>query len=609
MNRGRLVLIGVAALVLAIFGLAATGVMISRANSIYVFEGVKGPGGQDHIRAPKNTEIAEFDHGSAHRLAVLVTDPTSNWLGLARAFKAQGIPFTITQDPARALRHTVVLVYPIISGRTLSADALRGIAAHVNGGGTVLAFDIEGGGLEPVFGIGAPAPSRARDELHWQGAKGPPEEQITRFSRHGSEVTLGSIAYAPQGAEVIAKYEDGAAAILCRRTSGKACVMGVDLGSLAQRAADGRAEPIARDYVNAYEPSLDVLVRWVRDLYVEGEPIPWLIDTVPNGHDVSIVMTHDIDFTRSVRNAHAYADLEKANGVKATYFMQTKYVRDFNDDVFLTKETVPQLNYWRALGMELASHTVAHSKVMHQFPIGDGRESYPDYHPFVTDRLKARDGTLFGETRVSKFLIEHFTGAQVISFRPGHLSYPFKLPEVLEATGYQFSSSNTANASLTHLPHQLSFAREGKALSPIYEFSVTLEDEELPKLGDRFEAGSAVIAKIAANHGLVVILIHPDITGHKLDFETKVIERWKNRAWMPDLAEFGAWWRARDKAEFDIAADGSFTISAPEAAKDIVILMPKAKGIAKGGTGYKFSGGRLVLSDIKGDMRIPLGLR
>ena len=47
----------------------------------------------------------------------------------------------------------------------------------------------------------------------------------------------------------------------------------------------------------------------------------------------------------------------------------------------------------------------------------------------------------------------------------------------------------------------------------------------------------------------------------------------------------------------------------PEAAKDIVILMPKAKGIAKGGTGYKFSGGRLVLSDIKGDMRIPLGLR
>jgi peptidoglycan/xylan/chitin deacetylase (PgdA/CDA1 family) len=608
MTRARMTLLGAIALVLMIFTLAAASMWIGLANSTYIFEGVEGPPGQDHIRAPQPATIAQFDHGSPHRLAVLVTDPKSSWLSLARAFKAQGIPFTITQDWRRALQHKVVLVYPIISGKTLDADALRALSEHVHDGGTLLGFDLEGGGLGPVFGAGPAIPSRTRIELHWAAPAKFPEEQVSRFSSTKA-IQLGSFAYEPRGADVIARYEDGGAGILCHHTGGTACLMGVDLGALGERAADGRAEPIARTYVNAYEPSFDVLMRWVRDLYVAGEPMPWLIDAAPDGYDVSLVFTHDIDFTRSVINARVYADLEKAEGVKATYFMQTKYVKDYNDDVFMTKETIPHLLYLRDLGMEIASHTVAHSQVMNVFPIGDGREHYPHYRPFVRTHTSATGGTVFGEARVSKFLIEHFTGVHVRSFRPGHLSYPFKLPEVLEATGYEFSSSNTANASLTHLPHQLSFARAGKALSPVYEFPITIEDEKPPRMGDRVDAGDLVIRKIAANHGLVVVLIHPNITGHKLQFERDIIARWKGRAWMTDLETFGTWWRARDEAEFDVTSDEggwALTARAPEALQNVVVILPKAQGAAKGGF-YTQAKGRLVISSLKGEAKIPLG--
>src|SRR6185312_12208798 len=137
-------------------------------GAFYRFDGVAGPAGQDQLTTPRPARIADFDHGSPHRLAILVTDPASNWLGLARAFKAQGVPFTITDDTERAFAHSVVLVYPIISGRALSQSALRAIVSHVHDGGTVLGFDLEGGGLESLFGVDSVSASRTRESLRWQ---------------------------------------------------------------------------------------------------------------------------------------------------------------------------------------------------------------------------------------------------------------------------------------------------------------------------------------------------------------------------------------------------------------------------------------------------------
>ena len=108
---------------------------------------------------------------------------------------------------------------------------------------------------------------------------------------------MGALAYSESTGEVLARYPDGQAGLICRRAVGRACVLGVDIGALTQRAYNGRGEGIARSYVNAYEPSLDTLYAWLADFYVEGEPMPLLIDTAPPGKDVSIILTHDVDFT------------------------------------------------------------------------------------------------------------------------------------------------------------------------------------------------------------------------------------------------------------------------------------------------------------------------
>src|SRR5262249_39573473 len=62
-----------------------------------------------------------------------------------------------------------------------------------------------------------------------------------------------------------------------------------------------------------------------------------------------------------------------------------------------------------SLSMEIGSHTVAHSKVFKQMPLGDGNEQYPDYQPFVTGESTVRNATILGELRVSKFLLEYFS--------------------------------------------------------------------------------------------------------------------------------------------------------------------------------------------------------
>ena len=44
-------------------------------SKVYVFRGVKGPRGKTTVTTPSPVGIAPFDHGSEHRLAILVTDP------------------------------------------------------------------------------------------------------------------------------------------------------------------------------------------------------------------------------------------------------------------------------------------------------------------------------------------------------------------------------------------------------------------------------------------------------------------------------------------------------------------------------------------------------
>lgn len=109
------------------------------------------------------------------------------------------------------------------------------------------------------------------------------------------------------------------------------------------------------------------------------------------------MITHDIDCSHCILNVRDYMELEVSLRVQATYSMQTKYVKDWNDDMFYDASKVPLVESLVSTGMEVASHSVAHSRQLASFPMGSGVEAYPPYHPFVRNRTTTINGTIAGE--------------------------------------------------------------------------------------------------------------------------------------------------------------------------------------------------------------------
>jgi polysaccharide deacetylase len=534
-------------------------------EDVYIFNNVTGPDGISSLAEPLPASYERYGKGSKSRLAFLLTDASSPWLGLARGLKSMGVPFLITQDYQKALKHRVVLVYPMISGSVLTPEALRALAAVPRNGGTLIGFNVLGGGLNEVFGFKKAVLSRDRFAVRFNRSISPAssftdeKELVIRLGDiEKSSQAIGTYGYTRPRNLPLASYEDGAAAITVRPDGeGKAYAFGIDLGYLIERGYNGRDEEIGRSYVNQFEPTLDVFLRLIRNIYVEGEPDAVTLGTVPFNKSLSVMITHDVDYSGSVQHSLAYAELEKGQNVKATYFIQTKYIRDYNDMIFFNDRMVPVLMKLVSMGMELGSHSVSHSKVFAKFPLGTGDEKYPSYRPYVTGRLTARNGTILGELRVSQYLIEKLSaGPQVVSFRPGELSNPFVLPQALKATGYLYSSSATANYSLTHLPFQLTYNRGLESAIEMFEFPITVEDESPPKMGERLPEALALAQKIARYAGSFVVLIHPNILGHKLQFEQGFVSAMKGVAWFGTISEFGSWWSTRNETEVDVRVEG-----------------------------------------------------
>ncbi len=547
-------------IVLAV-GIPVGAVLLFNTDDIMLFEGVEGPDTPTTIQAVSPTSWTKYGGGSESRLSILLTDTNSAWLGLAHGLKSAGIPFAITTDYEEALRHKVILVYPRISGSVLSPEALRALAGVPRNGGTLIGSSVLGGGLQSVFGFEDTIPSRQRYRLHIERSSdlvSPREIELPIGDATREDEAVGTYAYSSPREAPIATYEDGSAAIIHREIGdGYAYALGIDLGALLLKGYNNRQEGFARSFVNEFEPMLDVLLRLLGDIYRKADDRAVILRAVPNAKDLAVVISHDIDYTESLVNAVKYARMERDHGIAATYFIQTKYLKDWNDDIILDENAPVILRELKRMGMELASHSVAHSLSFPVFPIGDGRERYPNYRPFVKEAEVTYDGTVLGELRVSRYLIETLTDIpSVASFRPGHLLISRALPESLAAVGYSYSSSVTANTSLSHRPFQLNYGYDVVSELPVFEFPVTIEDEINPPLGDRLPQAINLARQISRYGGLCMVLIHTDILEHKLDFERGFIEAVKPFSWFGTLNDYGAWWSARNEVLVDAKWQG-----------------------------------------------------
>ena len=123
---------------------------------------------------------------------------------------------------------------------------------------------------------------------------------------------------------------------------------------------------------------------------------------------------------------------------------------------------------------------------------------------------------MFGEVRVSKELLDgEIPGQDTTFFRAGHLRVPVSLPQALERSGYQFDSSFTADDVLSNFPYALPLGLGFDEDSQIYEFPVTIEDEESSGFAKRVPQALEVILANAENEAVSVLLVHSNESAQK----------------------------------------------------------------------------------------------
>jgi hypothetical protein len=488
-------------------------------------------------------------------------DP-ENPLPLIHSLKEMGIPFFVTRDLPQALRHSLVILYPSVDSHTFTQPQADQLATFVRQGGFIFAQNVFWGGLQHLFGFYSFAPSRKRYHVEFPVTNDPvtkylnrPEERDPQLGSDRFSEIIWSNGYVPDpGAEVLAHFEDGSAALLTNSFGkGKVYLLGLSLLDVVLRNQNNRDYDAQRHYVNSFEPGADVWLLILRGWY-EAYGKDWVrLSTIPGGHRSALLLSHDVDWENSFAPGLDFARIEKANQASSTFFIQTKYVDDANSKAFFFGPKIEILRQLKAGGSTVGSHSIIHSRGFNKFELGSGRETYSSYQPRGLGFDTASGATVFGEVRVSKELLDGEIPAQdTIFFRAGHLRVPVSLPEALERSGYQFDSSFTADDVLSNfpfaLPRNLGFEED----SEIYEFPVTIEDEESPGFAKRVPQALQVILANAENGAVSVVLIHSNESTLKAAAEQDLLRQLPSDIVKTDMLTFAKFWRARDRLQWSL---------------------------------------------------------
>ena len=196
----------------------------------------------------------------------------------------------------------------------------------------------------------------------------------------------------------------------------------------------------------------------------------------------------------------------------------------------------------------MGSHSIIHSRGFNKFELGSGRETYANYHPRGLGYDTASGATVFGEVRVSKELLDgQIQDQNTVFFRAGHLRVPPSLPEALERSGYEFDSSFTADDVLSNFPYALPLDLGFDEDSRIYEFPVTIEDEEPPGFAKRVPQALDVILANAENEAANVLLVHSNESIEKAPAEQELLRQLPQDIGKSDMLHFARFWKARDR--------------------------------------------------------------
>jgi len=491
------------------------------------------------------------------QVAVLWTKSEESPLAVVHCLKQMGIPFFVTRRVEQAVKHPLVIILPSVDATTFTEPDVEQLTRLVERGGSIVAQNVFTGTLKPLFGFRDFVPSRRRYRVKFSNESEPvlkyldrPEERETPLGSPQYSEVIWSNGYLPDPAgSALGRFEDGTTALLAKPVGkGKGYLLGISLTDVVLRPQSNRDYEAERHYVNAFEPGADVWMLLLRAWY-ETYASNWIrLATMPDGLRSVLLITHDVDWSGSFQPALDFARLEDANGIRSTFFIQTKYVSDANSKAFFYGQNLAAVRDLAARGVVIGSHTVIHARNFHHFELGTGEETYASYRPRVLAGERVSGGTVFGEVRVSKELLDgEIPGQQTILFRAGHLRVPVSLPEALERSGYEFDSSFTACDVLTNFPYALPRDLGFEEDSELYEFPVTIEDEEAPPLVERVSQALDIVQANADNNAATVVLIHTNEAKSKLVAEQKLLAGLPDGVGVRDMLSFARFWRGRDR--------------------------------------------------------------
>ncbi len=560
-----------------------TGIYHVKQSDIVRFDTINGP--QEDLRIPQEvvTPWTRFAKGSTSRVAILLTDTNSSWLALVHGFKSAGIPFLVTQNYKAALKHQMVVVYPMLSGRYLNAEALRAMAEFPRNGGVLVAFNVTSEGISEVFGFKKSAPQFKSYELRFERTV--PENShmgnagnwiIHLGNKEAGVDPIATTSYIGTLNKPIAYYEDNLAAITVKQyAKGKSYAFGLDLGYFLHRAYNNIRQDIWVSNPGQISPTADVLMNLLKNIYQQNCQNAVTISPIPENKKLSVVLTHNVNSKKQFFNALHFAHFEHSQKIKATYFMQAKYINDYAGAAFITPANAKYLKKMAEWGMEIGSQTVSATDKFTYLSMGNGKETYANYIPYVFDDKKVYNATITGELRVSKFLLERVAGVPVNSFRTAAYQVPQSLPQLLKAGKYLYSSSTTINRTYTHRPFPLNYAYDNFSETGVFEFPVTINDEfSAGQLKEQLGKAIEMAYELTNFQGTMLISLTPD-TLAKLDFEKDLLESVKEFSWVGSLTDYAAFWKARDRVEIDMQGDTLLEVSAPLTISGLTVQLPE----------------------------------
>ncbi|KAB1064699.1 T9SS type A sorting domain-containing protein [Salibacter halophilus] len=494
---------------------------------------------------------------------------------------ATGASFVVRKSIGDASQYGAILFSSDILNGTFNSSQRDSITNYVSNGGVVITSNVKDPDFYDLFGISDYTSTQNNYFLNWDTDSNPdlftyfddPLEKEIQLGRTDYPEVIYSRHYDLDGATPLAYFENDQskpAVIRHEYGQGKLYAFGLSLRDVSLRCMLNYDYNAERTFSNGFEPGADVFPLFIRSILAkEIDNFVWKHTSPANSYN-TVMVTHDVDSRTGMDTMKYFAMEELKRGIRANYNITTRYFADSAMSDFYV-ENHPEVQQLLSYNQIISSHSVGHFYDFHEFPLGPSGLTPFNYTPFY-DGNSTNNGYVMPEVEVSKNILEANHGVSIKTFRSGHLRFPDKLANALEAQNYQFESSLSTNDLMYSFPFPLKENRSfsGRTTS-VYEISMTLSDVYNANGFESYNYHEGVTDWVKAtkqyeyNYSPVTLLIHPNRIW-KVDAMKLYLDYLSEKNMILDMETYGNFWKKREQLRFwsEPQGDGTTVITIPD---------------------------------------------